>query len=71
MNDFIWQILLISPIVIFFLLGWFFFLGFFFFGFFFKPQIKLAELEFCFAFCSLILNGNLVIIPEDVEQRGA
>lgn len=61
MNDFIWQILLISPIVIFFA-GLVFFL-FFFFGFFFKPQIKLAELEFCFAFCSLILSGNLVIIP--------
>lgn len=39
--------------------------SFIFFGccFFFKPQIKLAEFEFCFAFFRLILSGNLVIIP--------
>lgn len=66
MNDFSWQTLLISPIVS-FLTG--------FFGgccFFFKPQIKLAGFQFCFASCSLILSGKLVIVPlpwrQDAER---
>lgn len=45
MNDFIWQILLISPIVFSFAEL------FFFFQFsFFKPQIKLTEFEFVLPF---------------------